>query len=323
MLSAAMSTSMLELQDVYRYYGARCAVSALSFRIAEGEAVGLLGLNGAGKSTTLRMLAGLSSPTRGVIRVRGQALSPEAHDLRALIGFLPDRPPVYEAMTVHAYLRFAAKLRGVLPSQVERRVTYVIEACDLTRVVADAIATLSHGFRQRVGIAQASVHEPPLVVLDEPSQGLDPAQRLSMRALVRTLQTRHTVVLSTHLLSEIGQCCDRVLLLHEGRLHAEGSEAQIVQRFAQASAHAMDVVVRGSRVALEAALSGLADVNRYEIREIGPDLHVHLACERDLRAQVSRTLVQAGVELLELRASGAGLESVFAALVQKPTEAAA
>ncbi len=121
-----LSTAMLEVLDVYRYYGARCAVSALSFRIAEGESVGLLGLNGAGKSTTLRMLAGLSSPTRGAIRVRGQALSPEAHDLRGLIGFLPDRPPVYETMTVHAYLRFAARLRGIAASRLERRVDDVI-----------------------------------------------------------------------------------------------------------------------------------------------------------------------------------------------------
>ena len=318
-----LAATMLEALDVYRYYGARCAVSALSFRIDEGESVGLLGLNGAGKSTTLRMLAGLSSPTRGAILVRGQALSPEAHDLRALIGFLPDRPPVYEAMGVHAYLRFAAKLRGVLPSQVERRVTYVIEACDLTRVAADPIASLSHGFRQRVGIAQAIVHEPPLVVLDEPSQGLDPAQRLSMRALVRTLKARHTVVLSTHVLSEISQCCDRVLLLHEGRLHAQGSETEIVQRFAQGAVHAIAAVVRGSRAQVDAALVEMDGVSRYSVRELGADLHVHVECERDLRAQVSRALMQAGLELLELRAGSEGLEAVFASLVHKPREAAA
>ncbi len=187
----------------------------------------------------------------------------------------------------------------------------------------DPIASLSHGFRQRVGIAQAIIHEPPLVVLDEPSQGLDPAQRLNMRALVRTLKQRHTVVLSTHLLPEISLCCDRVLLLHEGRLHAEGSEAQIVQRFAQASVHAIDAVVRASRAQIEVALADLTGVTRCELREVESEVHVHLECDRDLRAHVGRGFVQAGIDLLELRASGNGLEAVFASLVQKPAEVAA
>lgn len=316
-----LAPAMLEVVDVTRYYGMRRAVSGLSFRIAEGESVGLLGLNGAGKSTTLRMLAGLSAPTEGTIRLRGQTLSPMAHDLRASVGFLPDRPPLYEAMTVHAYLCFAAALRGVAKARVERSVTRVIEACDLASVAFDPVAWLSHGFRQRVGIAQAIVHEPPLVVLDEPSQGLDPAQRLSMRALVQGLKAKHTVVLSTHLLAEISECCDRILLLHEGRLHAEGSEAEIVQRLGQRSSHALEIVARGSRVSLDVVLSSTGGVVRSEIRETGGELHALVECERDLRGELSRALITAGLELLELRRGGAGLEAVFSALV-RPTEAA-
>ncbi len=314
--------AMLEVVDVTRYYGLRCAVSALSFRIAEGESVGLLGLNGAGKSTTLRMLAGLSAPTEGTIRMRGQTLSPTTHDVRGWIGFLPDRPPLYEAMTVHAYLCFAARLRGVAKHQVERRVTCVIEACDLARAAFDPIAWLSHGYRQRVGIAQAIVHEPPLVVLDEPSQGLDPAQRLSMRALVQGLKAKHTVVLSTHLLAEISECCDRILLLHEGRLHAEGTEMEIVQRLGRGSAHAIDIVMRGERARIEAVLSSLTGVLRFGIRESVGELHLHLECAGDQRAQVSRALIETGGELLELRRGGAGLEGVFSSLVAEAAETA-
>jgi len=316
-----LAPAMLEVVDVTRYYGMRCAVSGLSFRIAEGESVGLLGLNGAGKSTTLRMLAGLSAPTEGAIRLRGQTLSPMAHDLRASVGFLPDRPPLYDAMTVHAYLCFAAALRGVVKASVERSVTRVIDACDLSSVAFDPVAWLSHGFRQRVGIAQAIVHEPPLVVLDEPSQGLDPAQRLSTRALVQGLKAKHTVVLSTHLLAEISECCDRILLLHEGRLHAEGSEAEIVQRLGQSSSHALEIVVRGSRASLDVVLSSTTGIVRSEIRETGGELHALVECENDLRGELSRRLIDGGLELLELRRGGAGLEAVFSALV-RPTETA-
>lgn len=312
-----LGTSMLEAFDVHRYYGERCAVSALSFQIAEGESVGLLGLNGAGKSTTLRMLSGLSSPTRGEIRLRGQTLSPEAHDLRASIGFLPDKPPLYDNMTVHAYLRFAAKLRGVSDAALSRRLSYVIDVCDLGQVADDAISSLSHGFRQRVGIAQAIVHEPALVVLDEPSQGLDPAQRLGMRALVRSLKDKHTVVLSTHLLSEISQCCDRVLLLHEGKLHAQGSEAEIVARFAQQTGHGVALMVSGDRSVIEGTLVAVSGVTRVELREQGATYQVTVSCDREVRAAISRALVSAGVELLELRAASDGLEAVFASLVSE------
>lgn len=310
-----LAPSMLEAVDVYRYYGARCVVSALSFQIAEGESVGLLGLNGAGKSTTLRMLAGLSSPTSGVIRLRGQTLSPDTHDLRAQIGFLPDRPPLYDNMRVGDYLRFAAQLRGVVNPALSRRLSYVLEVCGLSDVVGEAISTLSHGFRQRVGIAQAIVHEPALLVLDEPSQGLDPAQRLGMRALVRALKEKHTVVLSTHLLSEISQCCDRVLLLHEGKLHALGSEAEIVAQFAQSSAHGLWLLLAGDRAEIERILVDIVGVNHVELREHGKQWRVVLGCDRDVRAVVSRALVTAGVSLLELRAATEGLEAVFASLV--------
>jgi len=313
-----LATSMLEAIDVHRYYGDRCAVSALSFRIEAGASVGLLGLNGAGKSTTLRMLAGLSAPTRGTIRLRGEILSPEAHDLRAKIGFLPDKPPLYDAMTVEAYLRFAARLRGVSQAALSQRLNYVIDVCDLSRVASDAILTLSHGFRQRVGIAQAIVHAPSLVVLDEPSQGLDPAQRLGMRALVRALKAKHTVVLSTHLLSEISQCCDRVLMLHEGRLHAEGSEGEIVQRLSQHSKHGLTLVARGDKTQVEQTLKGVSGVTEVRLRTQGEEQHAELVCDRDVRAAVSRCLIDAGADLLELRPSSEGLEAVFASLVSPP-----
>ncbi len=318
-----LAPAMLEAVDVYRYYGARCAVSGLSFRVHEGECVGLLGLNGAGKSTALRMLAGLCAPTRGLVRIRGEVLSPEAHDVRGRIGFLPDRPPLYDAMTVRAYLRFAARLRGVAPSRVECRVADVCDACDLVTVMARPIAGLSQGFRQRVGIAQALVHEPSLVVLDEPSQGLDPAQRLTMRALIRKLKERHTVVLSTHLLGEARECCDRVLLLHEGRLHADGTEAELVRRLSRTAGQVVEVVVAGPRAALEDALADLQGVLRSDVRQQGNELHVALECDRDLRGALSRALIAQGLELLALGQRADGLEGVFSSLTRRDAETVA
>ncbi len=311
---------MLEVHDVDRYYGARRAVSALSFSLEPGQCVGVLGLNGAGKSTTLRMLAGVLSPTRGSVRLDGQALHPGAHALRARIGFLPDRAPVYGEMRVADYLVFAARLRGISAGDVSMRVGEVLDACDLESVRDEPIDTLSHGFRQRVGIAQAIVHAPALLVLDEPSQGLDPAQRLGMRELLRRLRARHTLVLSTHLLNEISQSCDRILWIHEGKLLAEGTEAQLVSRFVGGTRR-LTLLAKGQAEPLMALLAGLSGVSGLRLVREEPELEIELSAQADARARVSRCVVESGAELLELSSRGAGLEAVFASLTEQQRDA--
>ena len=192
---------MIEVRDLFKYYGERRAVGPVSFEIAKGEIVGLLGLNGAGKTTALRVLACDLLPSSGSVRVGGVDVVDQPHEVRRRIGYLPDRPPLYDEMTVHEYLVFAARLRGVARADAEKRAAAVEEAAQIGEVRDDLIASLSHGFKQRVGIAQAVVHGPELLILDEPISGLDPVQIVEMRQLLRSLRGAHTIVLSSHILT--------------------------------------------------------------------------------------------------------------------------
>jgi ABC-2 type transport system ATP-binding protein len=308
---------VIELDDVHRSYGAQRAVNGLSFRVEAGECVGLVGLNGAGKSTTLRLLAGVSLPTRGVVRIDGQALTAASHALRARIGYLPETPPVYAEMGVAAFLRFAACLRGLGRREAQRATEQALSTCDLERVAGQSITTLSHGTRQRVGIAQAIVHGPSVLLLDEPGQGLDPAQSLALRVLLRKLRGAHTIVLSTHHLAEVRDCAERLLLVHEGRLFASGSEAELAARCAPAG---MKVIasVRGERHQVEAALRRVQGT-LVRVDVVAEGLRVEVSGQGDLRAALSRALIEAGCELLELSSATAGLEQVFAALSGAPS----
>ena len=194
---------MIEIEELYKYYGERRVVGPLSAKIEKGEIIGLLGLNGAGKTTTLRVLACDLLPTSGTVRVGGFDVVEQPHEVRGKVGYLPDRPPLYDDMTVHEYLGYAARLRRVRPNDVEKRVSDVEGMTELGDVRRQLVGTLSHGYRQRLGIAQAIVHRPDFVVLDEPIGGLDPIQIVEMRGLVRGLRGDHTVVVSSHILHEI------------------------------------------------------------------------------------------------------------------------
>jgi ABC-2 type transport system ATP-binding protein len=214
---------MIRAEGLTKYYDSQCVVQDVSFEIQDHEIVGFLGLNGAGKTTVLRMLSGILSPSSGTIEIDGQDLLIDPLSLRWRIGFLPERPPVYEDMQVDAYLEFAAKLRGKPADRIED----VIELTDLSSVRTQRVGTLSHGFRQRLGIAQAIVHDPALVILDEPINGLDPVQIKEMRELITRLKERHTVLVSSHILTEISQTCDRILVLQEGKLVFNGTEEEL------------------------------------------------------------------------------------------------
>jgi ABC-2 type transport system ATP-binding protein len=310
-------SAVVEVRNVDRYFGDRRAVRNLSFDLAAHECVGLVGLNGAGKTTTLRMLSGLCAPSRGTIHIRGARMLADAHALRANIGFLPERPPLYDAMTVESFLRFAAELRGLVTADRGPAVAQAIEATQLTQVSAQRIATLSHGYRQRVGLAQAIVHAPALVILDEPSQGLDPAQSLAMQELVRALKQQHTVLLSTHHLRDVKSCCDRVLLLHEGELIAQGSEGELLTRFA-AGARRVVLEARGDRVALTKAFANVPAVKDVALRAHADALIFEIEATADVRAELSRCVLGAGGDLLGLTARETGFDAVFTALSERP-----
>lgn len=208
----------LELTDLTRRLAGREVVRGLNLVLARGEVLGLLGVNGAGKSTTLRMIAGVLAPTSGRVRIDGADLYDDPAIARRRIGYLPERAPLHAELTVEEYLRFCARLRGLARHEASAAVTREIERCDLGDVRRRLIGQLSKGYQQRVGIAQALVHAPPLIVLDEPASGLDPVQAIRMRELVRSLRADHAVLLSTHLLAEVEAGCDRLAILHRGEL---------------------------------------------------------------------------------------------------------
>jgi ABC-2 type transport system ATP-binding protein len=303
---------MIETRAVTKFYGSRRAVRDLSFQIEDHEIVGFLGLNGAGKSTTLRILAGLLAPSHGEVRVDGEdLLGPAGADVRRRIGFLPDRPPVYDEMRVRGYVEFAARLRGFDGSRTRSRVDEVLEQTELTDHASEPIGALSHGYRQRVGIAQAIVHRPALVILDEPTSGLDPVQIAHMRALIRALQDQHTVLVSSHNLPEIEQTCDRLLVMRDGELVASGSESELAARSQMARAVEIDVVGDEStvRAALdaEAARALAADA---QTTAVG-DLVIVRARLLDAPEALVRHLVERGLGVRRVQPSRGELENLF------------
>ncbi|HET9929638.1 MAG TPA: ABC transporter ATP-binding protein [Polyangiaceae bacterium] len=307
---------MIQIQELYKYYGDRRAIGPLSIEVNKGEIVGLLGLNGAGKTTTLRVLACDLMPTSGTVKVGGFDVVANPDEVRARVGYLPDRPPLYDDMAVGEYLRFAARLRKVPSGEVERRVGDVLELTELGDVRGQMIGTLSHGYRQRVGIAQAIVHRPEFVVLDEPISGLDPVQIVEMRELVQSLRGDHTVIVSSHILSEISETCDRLLVIDNGRISWSGTEKQLFAELGQGMA--LNVTVRGaSQRALEVigAVPGVQGVEGVPPSEAGDGiLTLQVSANSDVRDAVCRALVAANLPVLEL-VRRQGLESMVLKLL--------
>ena len=306
---------MIKVEHVTKYYGAFPAVRDLDFQIQEGECIGFLGLNGAGKSTTLRLLSCLLLPTSGRVTIRGIDAEDQPHEIRKFIGFLPDTPPLYQEMTVAQFLRFAGQLRQMSSGQIEKRLPEVLDICALADVADQDIGTLSHGYRQRVGIAQAIIHNPALLILDEPIQGLDPVQIVEMREMIRNLRGSHTILLSTHILSEIEQTCDRILVLNKGRIAAQGSEVELASSYGGESV--LEVELRGEEGAAKAALQKLEGVSRLEAQVLKDGLlRLRVFAKGDLNEALSRALVEAGLGLRSLQTVSSGLESIFVNLTR-------
>jgi ABC-2 type transport system ATP-binding protein len=307
---------VIEIQELCKYYGQSRAVGPLSASIEKGEVVGLLGLNGAGKTTTLRILACDLLPSSGTVKVAGLDVVERPEEVRRRIGYLPDVPPLYDEMRVGEYLQFALELRGKPASEGRRRVPAVAERLGLSQVLGEPLFTLSHGFRQRVGIAQAVVHDPELVVLDEPISGLDPVQIVEMRQLVRQLGENHTVIVSSHILSEISETCDRLLVLRDGVVVASGTEEQLSQNLLEGIG--VELTVRAesgdlSRIlSIIRAIPGVTNAGAISALERGAKVQsFQIQAKRDVREQVGASLLQAGFPLLTLAKTESELEDVF------------
>ena len=301
---------MIQVEQLSKYYGARAAIRNLSFRIESGEVVGFLGLNGAGKTTTLRILGGALLPTSGTVKLDGQDLATAPRTVRGRIGFLPETPPLYEEMAVGEYLAFVARLRGLPAERTAARVVESEERVGLRPLHDEPIATLSHGFRQRVGVAQALVHDPEVLLLDEPANGLDPVQNVEMRSLIRSLRGDHTVLVSSHILPEIAQTCDRLLVVRDGELVAQGSETELEERLGLGAG--VELEMAGPAEAVAIALRRLEGVRSVTLQP-GSAGRTLLKIDADdaLRPQISRAAVAAGAELYRLDVSTDRLESLF------------
>jgi ABC-2 type transport system ATP-binding protein len=314
---------VIEIESLYKYYGERRAVGPLTASIQAGEIVGLLGLNGAGKTTTLRILACDLLPTSGSVKVGGLDVVEQPHEVRGKVGYLPDRPPVYDDMTVEEYLAYAARLKRVSASAVGARVSDVLGMCELGDVRGLMVGTLSHGYRQRLGIAQAIVHRPAFVVLDEPISGLDPLQIVEMRNLVRGLRGDHTVVVSSHILHEISETCDRILVIQDGEIRWSGTEADLATQIGKGMRVRLTVRVPGATEeaardrasALVQGVDGVRTVEAQPPAEVGEGIvSLEVTSESDLRDALCRALVKADLGVLEVSRLR-DLETTFRALL--------
>ena len=298
---------MIEVQSLTRRYGPLLAVDDLSFSVADGEVLGFLGPNGAGKTTTMRILTGSLGATSGRVSVNGHDVRTESKQARRQIGYLPESPPLYLGMTVGDYLDHAARLRGVARAERRPAVDLAVGKTGLGDVVGRVIGHLSKGYRQRVGLAQALVHDPRLLVLDEPTSGLDPAQMAEIRGLIAVLRGDHTIVLSTHILSEVTASCDRVVIIKDGRLVHAGTEDELRDLLGAGQRLRLQVQRPGEE--LIAAIQAIDGVGSAEDRGGG---RVAVILERDVRGDVNAAAAAFG--LLESRSDG-GLEQVYLAAV--------
>lgn len=306
---------MIIAKNLSKFYPGHVAIEGVSFEIDSGEIVGLLGLNGAGKSTILKILGCFLMPSGGEASVGGFSVERQADSVRSVIGYLPDTPPIYPEMSVRSFLRYVARLKDVEAKLTDTQVADAINHCNLVDVADVPLGELSHGYRQRVGIAQAIVHRPSVLILDEPINGLDPVQIVEMRDLIVSLKGHHTVILSSHILSEITKTCDRILIIDRGKLVAEGSESSLEKQFTQTKLTACEV-----ESASESVLSSLRQIPgvtqvRTEQRSGGPTL-IRLESVDDVRRKVAETVVQSGCGLLSLKQEQVGLEKLFLELIE-------
>jgi len=302
---------MIDVENLSKSYGPVPAVRGITFQVAAGEIVGFLGPNGAGKTTTMRMLTGYLPPSDGRVKIAGFDVFEQPMEARAEIGYLPESPPVYPELTVTEYLSFVAELKGVSRSKKSARIATVIEQLHLGDMRKRLIGHLSKGFRQRVGLAQALIHEPKVLILDEPTVGLDPAQIVEIRNLIRGLAKDRTVILSTHILPEVSAICRRVIIISGGRIAGEGALDTLIA--GAGARQQLKIVAKGPTWgAIESALTTAgAKVSRTGGVEPLHEATVVSPSGDDLRETVFRAAVAGGWTLLEMTPQGGSLEDVF------------
>lgn len=302
---------MIRVEGLIKDYGARRAIDGLSFDAHKGEILGFLGPNGAGKTTTMRILTGYMPPTAGVAEVAGYDVVEQSLEVRKRVGYMPETVPLYPEMTVFEYLKFMADLRRV--PDAEDRVDEILDILNLGDRAESTVGNLSKGMRQRVGLGQALVHNPDVLILDEPTIGLDPAQIIEVRNLIRELGKQHTILLSTHILSEAQQVCNRVLIINKGRIVAEDTPEMLQSRLT--GAQRVNLQVSGDSDGLDGVMRDVPGVANVIERGDGR-LEFETMPGYDPRPDVARAVIGAGYDLLEIRSVGMSLEDIFLQLTR-------
>jgi len=303
---------MIRVTNLSKHYGARLAIDNLNFEAQQGEILGFLGPNGAGKTTTMRILTGYMPPTSGVATVAGFDVVAESLEARKRVGYLPETVPLYTDMTVFNYLKFMADLRH-LPDADDA----VLETLDMVGLLDRAsgyIGNLSKGMRQRVGLAQALIHKPEVLILDEPTIGLDPAQIIEVRNLIREVGKERTILLSTHILSEAQQICDRILIINKGKIVVEDTPQNLQSKLA--GSQRVQLRVRGEADELADKIATIKDVQDVKVQSDGA-IEFQFAPGKDLRPEVARVTVESNYDLLELHAINLSLEEIFLQLTRE------
>ena len=309
---------MIEVSELSKQYGDVTAVDNLTFKAETGQIMGFLGPNGAGKTTTMRILTCYLPPSSGTVTIDGFDIAEASLEVRRRIGYLPELPPLYLDMTVESYLLFVAKIKGVASAQLKSRIDDTMEKTGVAHVARTVIGHLSKGYKQRVGLAQALVHNPSVLILDEPTVGLDPKQIIEIRETIKSLRGEHTIILSTHILPEVAMTCDKVVIISKGRIVGEGSPESLTEQLREGGV--LRAQVAGPREAVEGLLAGIEGVVDVQYEDAGQDLGAYLVTTvagQDVRDPLAKAIVDGGYGLRELRSMDMSLEDVFLRLTNE------
>jgi len=307
---------MISVKELTKKYARSLAVDHISFEVNKGEIVGFLGPNGAGKTTTMRMLTCFLWPTSGTATVAGFDVIEKPLEVKKRIGYLPESPPLYQEMITEEYLSFVGKLKGLSGAELPKRIEYVCERCAIGDVKNKQLGKLSKGYRQRVGLAQAIIHNPDVLILDEPTAGLDPKQINETRDLVKSLAGDHTIILSTHILSEVEQTCQQVIIINKGKVIATDSVRNLQARARGAESVLVEVGGRNGKLdwaGVQQRLGQIPGVNRVVVKDTGAERTIFEieSAKQFVRGDLARTIVEAGWDLNELRPTAMSLEEIF------------
>ncbi|HOU17014.1 MAG: ATP-binding cassette domain-containing protein [Candidatus Marinimicrobia bacterium] len=313
---------MIEVQNLVKHYGSVKAVDNISFTVEKGEILGFLGPNAAGKTTTMRIITGYMPASAGTVKVAGYDVFEQGLEVKKRIGYLPENPPLYSDMRVREYLTFVARIKGVNPKTINAEVDRVAERLSVLEVMDNLISNLSKGYKQRVGLAQALLNNPPVLIFDEPTNGLDPRQIIEVREIIKSLGSDHTVILSTHILPEVSMTCNRVAIINEGKLVKIDTPENLTKQLR--GSESIILQVEGPMNEVELALSQHQSVTAVAVQPTGKEniatYRVETSIGSDIRKELASLVVNRGWGLLELKAESLSLEDIFLKLTTKEEE---